>query len=247
MEKDASQLLKYNILCKEKDSNFSKNLPSYDENSNKFSNTFIQRTIKTLNKKNKLNKTIKDSSLLTNKYINLMNLNKQNKYLNDNILDNLFSENHNEFIDKTNHTVIPHEIIKKSVLNNSNNKKKKNLFIKISDNPTINANINKNNRYNLFVKSLKINNTERIRRPSLKKSSMTAKLAFQLSDNLDVLDEHLNTTIKDYDKFAKFKLLLNKKQNENKRLINSIQENIMKNENMIKVFKSRIVSKHLGF
>ena len=125
MEKDASQLLKYNILYKEKDSNFSNNLPSCDENSNKFSNTFIQRTIKTLNKKNKLNKTIKDSSLLTNKYINLMNLNKQNKYLNDNILDNLFSENHNEFIDKTNHTVIPHEIIKKSVLKNSNEKKRK--------------------------------------------------------------------------------------------------------------------------
>ena len=40
-----------------------------------------------------------------------MNSNKQNKYLNDNILDNIFSKNNTEIDDKTNHTVIPHYLI----------------------------------------------------------------------------------------------------------------------------------------
>ena len=133
MEKAESKVIKYSILSKERNKyesfKYLNTEPTSDSNSNydeinKFSNLFIKTIIKSSNNAIKLNKSIHGSSKLTNKYKYLMNSNKQNKYLNDNILDNIFSKNNIEIDDKTNHTVIPQNI--KQNLNN--NKNEINLF-----------------------------------------------------------------------------------------------------------------------
>ena len=237
----------------------------------KLSNYFIQRVIKNRSNKSKLNRTIENSSILSDKYKYLMETNKKNKYLNDNILDNIFSANNKGIDDNVEHTVIPHQIIKnrinkikenkkkqkknksKTKEEKENDKEKENEKEKENDKEkekekgrkfsVLDANINKNNAYFKFIQGIK--SSTQSKRVSLNKFSITAKLALHVAKDFDVLDEHIDTRKQVFDKFAKFKLLLKKKQYENVVLINSIRENSIHHENMLKVFISKIINQHL--
>ena len=229
------------------------------EDTNKLSNYFIQRIIKNRSNKNKLNRTIENSSILSNKYKYLMENNKKNKYLNDNILDNIFSTNNKGIDDNIEHTVIPHQITNNRIFKVKEDKKKqkknksKEKEEKEKENgkeqekgkrfSVLDANINKNNAYFKFINGLK--SSTKSKQVSLNKFSITAKLALHISENYDVLDEHIDTRKQVFDKFTKFKLLLKKKQYENIVLINSIRENSINHDNMLKVFISKIINQHL--
>ena len=194
-----------------------------------------------------------------------MENNKKNKYLNDNVLDNIFSTNNKGIDDNVEHTIIPHQITKRGINKKKKDKKKlmknksqsKEKKIKENDNENekekekeknktislLDANINKNNAYFKFIEG--VNSSIHSKRVSLNRFSITAKLALHVSEQLDVLDEHIDTRKRVFDKFSKFKLLLKKKHYENIDLINSIRENSIVHDNMLKVFISKIINQHL--
>ena len=246
MKKAESKVIKYSILSKERNKyesfKYLNTEPTSDSNSNydeisKFSNLFIQNIIKSSNNAIKLNKSIHGSSKLTNKYKYLMNSNKQNKYLNDNILDNIFSKNNIEIDDKTNHTVIPQNL--KQNLNN--NKNENNLF------PQKKKNISNNyNKTKLFIKPMN-STSERLNVSYQKKGLMTPKNTQKISHYSDIPNEYINKNIENTnDKFARLKLLLDKKRFENKNMVDSIIKNNLKTEKIPKIFIYKLHKKYFG-
>jgi hypothetical protein len=243
MKKVESKEIKYNILNNENNKfesfnhlnteTTSHSNSNYDE-INKFSNLFIKNTIKSSNNAIKLNKSIHGSSKLTNKYKYLMNSNKQNKYLNDNILDNIFSKNNTEIDDKTNHTVIPQNL--KQKLNN--NKNEINSFHQ-----------NKSfifNKKKIFIKPLN-SNYDKLNISYHNKGLMTPKNSKKISHYFNIPNEYINKdTEYTNDKFARLKLLLDKKRFENKNMIDSIIKNDLKTEKIPKIFIYKLHKKYFG-
>ena len=266
-QKNISMNYKNNILNKKMNTTVTETNDTYSmtDDINKLSNYFIKKEIKNRSNKNKLNRTIENSFILSEKYKYLMENNKKNKYLNDNVLDNIFSTNNKGIDDNVEHTIIPHQITKRGINKKKKDKKKlmknksqsKEKKIKENDNENekekekeknktislLDANINKNNAYFKFIEG--VNSSIHSKRVSLNRFSITAKLALHVSEQLDVLDEHIDTRKRVFDKFSKFKLLLKKKHYENIDLINSIRENSIVHDNMLKVFISKIINQHL--
>jgi hypothetical protein len=247
MKKIESKVIKYNILSNERNKlesfNHLNTEPTNDTNTNyneinKFTNFFIKNIIKSSNNAIKLNKSIHGSSKLTNKYKYLMKLNKQNKYLNDNILDNIFSRNNNEIDDKINHTVIPQNL--KQNLNNNKNESNFSLHHKKK---AISCNFNKKK---LFIKPL-ISNSDRLNISYYKTGLMTPKNTLKISHYIDIPNEYINKNINnENDKFARLKILLDKKKMENKNMVDSIIKNNLKTEKIPKIFIYKLHKKYFG-
>ena len=166
---------------------------------------------------------------------------KKFKYLNNEILDTIFSKRlNNSYI---NHTVFP----RKNKLNLSSffslKLKKKHWRNKLANSLSLerqNSNmkkkkINESNKYQ-YIKSLLKNVLTDIKEVDLEKYSPTGKLALKIVDKLDVIEEHGN--FKKYgkpeNKFAKFKLLLNNQKIRNINLLREISDNRTRNEFVLK-------------
>ena len=66
-------------------------------------------------------------------------------------------------------------------------------------------------------------------------------------DPSEVLEEHIDSSLKINNKFARFKLMLKKQKDKNIKLLNQIKEDRVMNENMLKVYVNQITKKHLEY
>ena len=78
------------------------------------------------------------------------------------------------------------------------------------------------------------NERESKKRMSFKRFSSSAILGLKITEPSDVLEEHIDSKLKIHNKFAKFKLMLKKQKEKNLKLLNSIHETRILNENILK-------------
>ena len=190
--------------------NISSNL---EENKVKRKNTTIE-----LNKFKNFNdkRTIKYQILLfdNKKYKNL-----GNEILDDIFLDNNVSNNNNSNINTNISNPNEKNILKEKLSKINKNKKEKKSKLNLSNkNITLNANFKKSNEYKCFTNTFKTNKSKY----TLKKYTLTAKLALSLINKNEVIDDYIDSSVKVIDHFSRFKRLLSEKKNENKLLLEKI-------------------------
>jgi hypothetical protein len=274
MEKKKS--IKYNILCKGnnedykkllKKTNFRKQFFSPLSNNNNTrltndtsfnndeTNKFKSSSKKLLLKNDILlmNKTYFNSEKINKKYKTLINskTRKKLKYLDNNELNYIFSEgeiyNNSKLLNNENDE--KHKIyLSSSSLSNQNHNKKKYIinFSKDSSNKAVlDANL-KNNKFNFSPDDNEKRNNKK-KKNSIKRFSVTALFALKIMDPSEVLEEHIDSSLKINNKFGRFKLMLKKQKDKNIKLLNSIKEDRVMNENMLKVYVNQITKKHLGY
>ena len=212
-------------------------------------NKFRQNSRKKIGKDNILiNKIIFNSEKLEKKYKSIIcpKIQRKLKYINKEELQSLFSDD--ELND--NYKTIEIEKRKKSLFNSSrksltNIKDRRKLMIHYPKNSPsqhlLDANL-KSSKYNFTDCNTKNNE----RKNSVKRFSVTAIFALKISEPSDVLEEHIDPKLKITNKFARFKLLLNKQRDKNVKLLNGIKENRVMNENMLKVYINQLIHKHLS-
>ena len=256
MEKKKS--IKYNILCKGNNEDYKKLLkktnfrkqffsPLSNNNNTRLTNDTSFNNEETNKFKYSSKKFKKDEMLLMNKtYFNSDKINKKFKciinsktrkklkYLDNNELNYIFSEgeiyNNSKLLNNENDE--KHKIyLSSSSLSNQNHNKKKYIinFSKDSSNKAVlDANL-KNNKFNFSPDDNEKRNNKK-KKNSIKRFSVTALFALKINN-----------------KFGRFKLMLKKQKDKNIKLLNSIKEDRVMNENMLKVYVNQITKKHLGY
>ena len=230
MEKKKS--IKYNILCKGnnedykkllKKTNFRKQFFSPLSNNNNTrltndtsfnndeTNKFKSSSKKLLLKNDILlmNKTYFNSEKINKKYKTLINskTRKKLKYLDNNELNYIFSEgeiyNNSKLLNNENDE--KHKIyLSSSSLSNQNHNKKKYIinFSKDSSNKAVlDANL-KNNKFNFSPDDNEKRNNKK-KKNSIKRFSVTALFALKIMDPSEVLEEHIDSSLKINNKFGK--------------------------------------------
>ena len=225
---------------------------SYRKDSSIIKNFSYENDIKPTSKSHSCNKTLNNTCYnLKPQYLNI--LTKEShiklKYLNNTILDNIFS-NKIIYDPKINYTInssrnLHNDYLMKLEKNNSNNKLKlKNLFLQREHSIVKENHLNEQNKYHYFTKLLKksilgINNV------SLDKYSLVGRLALKIVDKLGVIEEHCNFKKRENSdkKFARFKLLLNEQKIKNDNLIKEMNETRIKNQNILNNYIIKLKSK----
>ena len=76
---------------------------------------------------------------------------------------------------------------------------------------------------------------------------MTPKNTLKISHYIDIPNEYINKNINnENDKFARLKILLDKKKMENKNMVDSIIKNNLKTEKIPKIFIYKLHKKYFG-
>ena len=273
MEK--TKAIKYNILCKgnnEKLKNLLKKVnsrkqffsPLSNNNNTRLTNDTSFNNEETNKFKYSSKKFKKDEMLLMNKtYFNSDKINKKFKciinsktrkklkYLDNNELNYIFSEQevYNNFKLSNNEEKKKTYLSSSTLLSNQNqNQNKKKYIINFSKDSTNKAVLDANLKNNQFNFSPEENYKRNIKKKnSVKRFSVTALFALKIMDPSEVLEEHIDSSLKINNKFARFKLMLKKQKDKNIKLLNQIKEDRVMNENMLKVYVNQITKKHLGY
>ena len=134
-------------------------------------------------------------------------------------LDNNVSNNNNSNINTNISNPNEKNILKEKLSKINKNKKEKKSKLNLSNkNITLNANFKKSNEYKCFTNTFKTNKSKY----TLKKYTLTAKLALSLINKNEVIDDYIDSSVKVIDHFSRFKRLLSEKKNENKLLLEKI-------------------------
>ncbi len=273
MEK--KKTIKYNILCKGNNEEITNLLqitssrkhffsPLSNNNNTRLTNdtSFINEEtnkFKYSSKKFKndillMNKTYFNSEKINKKFKSIINskTRKKLKYLDNNELNYIFSDEelYNKFRLLDNNEEKKKTYLSSSTLlsNQNQNQNKKKYIINFSKDSTNKAVLNANLKNKKFYFSPDENYKRSIKKKnSVKRFSVTALFALKIMDPSEVLEEHIDSSLKINNKFARFKLMLKKQKDKNVKLLNSIQEDRVMNENMLKVYVNQITKKHLGY
>ena len=191
---------------------------------NNISSNLEENKVKRKNTTIELNKFKNFNDKRTIKYQILLFDNKKYKNLGDEILDDIFldnnvSNNNNSNINTNISNPNEKNILKEKLSKINKNKKEKKSKLNLSNkNITLNANFKKSNEYKCFTNTFKTNKSKY----TLKKYTLTAKLALSLINKNEVIDDYIDSSVKVIDHFSRFKRLLSEKKNENKLLLEKI-------------------------
>ena len=191
---------------------------------NNISSNLEENKVKRKNTTIELNKFKNFNDKRTIKYQILLFDNKKYKNLGDEILDDIFldnnvSNNNNSNINTNISNPNEKNILKEKLSKINKNKKEKKSKLNLSNkNITLNANFKKSNEYKYFTNTFKRNKSKY----TLKKYTLTAKLALSLINKNEVIDDYIDSSVKVIDHFSRFKRLLSEKKNENKLLLEKI-------------------------
>jgi hypothetical protein len=203
--------------------------------------------IKSINYSQSFRKSSSSKSIINNKLINHNSFDSRNisnslnkiinqktqkklKYLKNSELNYLFTKKEIDSYDHYN-------------FDNNNNKKRTSLlFNKIHLKKKYQINSSRHSSFINSILNANLNNqdldyfTERDskKRISFKRFSSSALLGLKITEPSDVLEEHIDSKLKIHNKFAKFKLMLKKQKEQNIKLLNSIRETRILNENILK-------------
>ena len=164
----------------------------------------------------------------------------QLKYLNNEILDDLFSKQiNNSDIVHIRSPLLQKKNINTKKKSSSNCTRITNISTNIED-----KHLNENNKYKYFLNLLK-NSDKEIHKVSLSRYSLAGRLALQTVNNLDVIEENSDFSkfMKPQSKFAKFKLLLNKQKNKTLKIIQGVDDNRIKNEQILRRYLHKLLKK----
>ncbi len=197
-----------------------------------YSQSFIKSTSqKSFNNNKLINHNSFDSRNISNSLNKIINQKTQKKlkYLKNSELNYLFTKKEIDSYDHYN-------------FDNNNNKKRTSLlFNKIHLKKKYKINSSRHSSFINSILNANLNNqyldyfTERDskKRISFKRFSSPALLGLKITEPSDVLEEHIDSKLKIHNKFAKFKLMLKKQKEKNLKLLNSIHETRILNENIL--------------
>lgn len=203
------------------------------------------------NKTNLFNKNKEVESFSPeNRYKNIFRKEKPIKfqYLNNNILDELFSINlKTSELEKTITTNLNDDFSKtfhlKTKKYNVRNKLKSSKSLPKKNKTIDEKKLNEINKYNIFNKLLNNDKKKTIENIQINKYSLAGKLILKMTNKLDVIEEHGNLAMKPQNKFVKFKLLLNNQRNKILNLIRDVNNDRIKNENILRGYLQKLRKK----